>query len=179
MGQGFPCGSVCKEPTCNAGDLSSIPGLGRSLGKVKATHSSILAWRIPGLYSPRNCKESALLSKFYFRLITAFLPRSKHLSISRPQSPSAVILEPPKIKSHCLHFFPIYLPWSDGIGCHDLHFWNVEFKPAFLLSSFTFINGLFISSSLSAKRVVSTASNVIDIPPSNPDSSLCFIQPGI
>ena len=28
---------------------------------------------------------------------------------------------------NCLHFFPIYLPWSDGIGCHDLRFLNAEF----------------------------------------------------
>ena len=28
---------------------------------------------------------------------------------------------------YCFHFFPIYLPWSDGIGCHDVHFLNVEF----------------------------------------------------
>ena len=27
---------------------------------------------------------------------------------------------------HCFHFFPIYLPWSDGIECHDLSFLNVE-----------------------------------------------------
>ena len=38
---------VWKESACNAGDLGSIPGLGRSSGKGKATHSSILAWRIP------------------------------------------------------------------------------------------------------------------------------------
>ena len=44
---GFPCGSVGKESTCDAGDLGSIPGLGRSLETGKATHSSILAWRIP------------------------------------------------------------------------------------------------------------------------------------
>ena len=30
--RGFPCGSAGKETTCNAGDLGSIPGLGRSLG---------------------------------------------------------------------------------------------------------------------------------------------------
>ena len=30
---------------CNAGDLGSIPGLGRSLEKGMAAHSSILAWR--------------------------------------------------------------------------------------------------------------------------------------
>ena len=36
-----------KEPACNAGDLDSMPGLGRSPGEGKATHYSILAWRIP------------------------------------------------------------------------------------------------------------------------------------
>ena len=33
------------------------------------------------------------------RLVITFLPRSKHLFMSWLQSPSAVILEPPKIKS--------------------------------------------------------------------------------
>ena len=36
-----------KASACNVGDLSSIPGSGRSLVKEMATHSSILAWRIP------------------------------------------------------------------------------------------------------------------------------------
>ena len=27
---------------------------------------------------------------------------------------------------HCFHCFPIYFPWSDGTGCHDLSFLNVE-----------------------------------------------------
>ena len=58
------------------------------------------------------------------RLVITFLPRSKHLLISWLQSPSAVILEPPKNK--VWHCFPIYLPWSDGTGCHDLSFLNVE-----------------------------------------------------
>ena len=40
-------GSAGKESAYNVGDLGSIPGLGRSLEKGKATHSSILAWRIP------------------------------------------------------------------------------------------------------------------------------------
>ena len=44
---GFPCDSAGKESARNAGDLGSIPGLGRSPEKGKATHSSILAWRIP------------------------------------------------------------------------------------------------------------------------------------
>ena len=44
---GFPGSSDNKESTCNAGDLGLIPGSGRSPGEGMATHSSILAWRIP------------------------------------------------------------------------------------------------------------------------------------
>ena len=46
-GLGFPCGSAGKESACNVGDLSSVPGWEDSPEKGKATHSSILAWRIP------------------------------------------------------------------------------------------------------------------------------------
>ena len=60
-------------------------------------------------------------------LVIVFLPRSKHLLVSWLKSPSAVILEPQKIKSVSFHCFPIYLPWSDGTGCHKLSFLNVEF----------------------------------------------------
>ena len=53
--KGVHGGSAGKESACSAGDLGSIPGLGRSSGGSsqgifpvgKATHSSILAWRIP------------------------------------------------------------------------------------------------------------------------------------
>ena len=73
-------------------------------------------------------KVMSLLFNMLSRLVIAFLPRSKHLLISWLQLPSAVILEPPQNKvSHCFHCFPIYLPWSDGTGCHDLSFLNVEY----------------------------------------------------
>ena len=69
-------------------------------------------------------KVTLLLLNMLSRFVTAFLQRSKRLLISRLQSPSAVILEPPKNKvSHC---FPIYLPWSDRTRCHDLCFLNVK-----------------------------------------------------
>ena len=55
-------------------------------------------------------KVMSLLFNMLSRLVIALLPRSKHLLISWLQSPSAVILEPPKIKSHYFHCFPIYLP---------------------------------------------------------------------
>ena len=44
---GFPGGSDGKESACSAGDLGSIAGLGRPLEEGMATHSSIIAWRIP------------------------------------------------------------------------------------------------------------------------------------
>ena len=61
---GFPCGSAGKESACNAGDLGSTPGLGRSPGEGKG--SSILKAPTPvfwprefhGLYSPWGHKES-------------------------------------------------------------------------------------------------------------------------
>ena len=55
-------------------------------------------------------KIMSLLFNMLSRLIIAFLPRSKCLLISWLQSPSAVILEPPKLKSVSFHCFPIYLP---------------------------------------------------------------------
>ena len=45
---GFPGGSVGKASAYSVGDPSSITRLGRALAKEMATHSSILAWRIPG-----------------------------------------------------------------------------------------------------------------------------------
>ena len=61
-----------------------------ALEKEMATQSRVLAWRIPGTGEP-----GGLLS----RLVITFLPRSKCLLILWLQSPSAVILEPKKIKS--------------------------------------------------------------------------------
>ena len=55
-------------------------------------------------------KVMPLLLNMLSRLVITFLPRSKRLLVSWLQSPSAVILEPRKIKCHCLHYFPIYLP---------------------------------------------------------------------
>ena len=102
-------------------------------------------------------KVMSLLLNMLSRLVITFLPRSKCLLISWLQSPSTVIWEPKKIVCHCFHCFPIYFPWSDGTGCHDLGFWMLSFKPTFSLSSFTFIKRLFSSSSISAIRVVSSA----------------------
>ena len=55
-------------------------------------------------------KVMSLFFNMLPRLVIAFLPRSKRLLVSWLQSPSAVILEPPKIKSVTVSSFPIYLP---------------------------------------------------------------------
>ena len=72
-------------------------------------------------------KVMSLLLNMLSRLVITFLPRSKRLLISWLQPTSAVIWEPPKNKVwHCFYCFPVYFPWSDGTGCHDLSFLNVE-----------------------------------------------------
>ena len=87
------------------------------------------------------------------RFVIAFILRSKHLLISWLQSPSTLILEPPKIKS-------VTGSTVSPSICHEvmrpdamiLVFWMLSFNPTFSLSSFTFLKRLF-SSSLSAVRV--------------------------
>ena len=74
-----------------------------------ATHSGVLAWRIPGMVEPDGLPSMGLhrvgqqlsssSSSSSSRLVMAFVPRSKGLLISWLQSPSSVILEPTKIKS--------------------------------------------------------------------------------
>jgi len=101
-------------------------------------------------------KIMPLLFNMLSRLVIAFLPRNKRLFISRLQSPSAVILETKKIVCHCCHCFSMCHKVM-GLGALVLFFWLLIFKPAFSLSSFTFIKRLFSFSSLPAIRVVSSA----------------------
>ena len=101
---------------------------------------------------------SLLFNMIFNRLFTAFLPRSKHLLISWLPSPSAVILEPKKIKSLTVSIvFPSIFHEVMGPDAMILVFWMLSFKPTFSLSSFTFFKKLFSSSSLSAIWVVSSA----------------------
>ena len=69
----------------------------------------------------------SLLLNILSRFVIIFIPRSKHLLISWLQSTSGLILKSKNIKSVCFDYFPIHLPCSDGTGCHDLSFLNVEF----------------------------------------------------
>ena len=92
------------------------------------------------------------------RLVITYLPRNKRLLISWLQSPSAVILEPPQIKS-------VTVSTVSPSICHEVMgpdamisvFWMLSFKPNFSLFFFTFNKKLFSYSLLSAIRVVSSA----------------------
>ena len=120
--------------------------------QFKSIYSSVLSF----LYSPihtskhdywknhsltrRNFvgKVMSLLFNMLSRLVITFFPRRKHLLIS-----SAVTICPDFGASqnkvwHCFHCFSIYFPWSDGTGCHDLRFLNVEFSANFSTLLFHF-----------------------------------------
>ena len=60
-------------------------------------------------------KVTSLLCIMLTRLVITFLPRSKGLLISWLQSPSAVILEPPKIKSATVAIVSLSI-WHDVMG---------------------------------------------------------------
>ena len=100
------------------------------------------------LCQQRNVSAFNMLSRF----VIAFLPRSKHLLISWLQSPSTVIWETPKHKvSHCFHFSPSICHEVMGSDAMILVFWMLSFKPAFSLSSFTFIN-MFLGKKVMTNR---------------------------
>ena len=80
-------------------------------------------------------KVMSLLFNTLCRFVVALLQRSKHIWISWLQSLSPVVLELKKMKCHCFYFFPCYLPWSNGTGCHGLRFFHVKFQASF----FTFL----------------------------------------
>ena len=87
----------------------------------------------------------SLLFNMLSSLVITFLPRSKRLSISWLQSPSAVILEPRKIKSATVYTVsPSICHEMIGPGAMTLVFWMLSFKPTFSLSSFTFIKRLLV-----------------------------------
>ena len=74
----------------------------------------------------------SLLFNMLSRLVINFLPRSKHLLISWLQSPSAVILEPPKINSATVSAVsPSICHEEMGPDAMILIFWMLSFKPTF------------------------------------------------
>ena len=76
-------------------------------------------------------KVMSLLFNMLSRFVIAFLPSSKHLLISWLQSPSAMILEPPKIKSLTVSIVSSSI-CHEGMGpdAMILGFWMLSFKPS-------------------------------------------------
>ena len=128
-------------------------------------------------------KVMSLFFNMLSRWVIAFLPRSEYLLISWLQSLSAVILEPRKIKCHCFYCFPSICHEVMGPDAMIFIFWMLSFN---IFTFYHFYSPLSLSSGGSLvllcflhKGGVICISEVIDISPSNLDSSLCFIQPSI
>ena len=122
-------------------------------------------------------KVKSLLFNKLSRFVIALLPRSKCLLISWLQSPSAVILEPQKIKSDTVfpsisHEVMDQMPWSSFSECWAL---SQLFHSPLSCSS---RSSLFLFT-FCHKGGVICISEVIDISPGNLDSSLCFLQPSV
>ena len=81
-------------------------------------------------------KVMSLLFNMLSRLVITFLPRSKSLLISWLQSPSAVILEPKKIKAATVSTVSLSI-------CHELSFLNVELLANFFTLLFHFHHEAF------------------------------------
>ena len=109
-------------------------------------------------------KVMSLVFNTLSRFVIVFLPRSKHLLISWLQSPSAVILEPKKIKSVTAYTFsPSVCDEVTGPDAMIFILWMPSFKPAFSVSSFTFIKRFFSLSFLSTIRVMSSADLLVHV----------------
>ena len=130
-------------------DLLAVQGTLKSLSQHHSSKASIL-WRsafftvqLSHLYMTTGKmialtrwtfvgKVMSLLLNMLSRLVITFLPRSKRLLISCLQSPTAVILEPPKIKSVTVSIvFPSVCNEVMGLDNMILVFWILSFKPTF------------------------------------------------
>ena len=96
----FPGGYIGKESTCNAGDLGSIPGSGRSPEEGNGIRSSILAWRIPWTEEP-----GGLQSRGSQRASHDWV--TKHACMNLPLQESNHML---------LHLLTFNTPWESS-GC--------------------------------------------------------------
>ena len=99
---------------------------------VQLSHPYMMTGKTVALFG----KVMSLLFNMLPRLVITFLPRSERLVISWLQSPSAVILEPPKIKSVTVSTVsPSICHEVMGLDARISVFWMLSFKPTFSLSS--------------------------------------------
>ena len=113
---------------CSAFFIAQLSHPYMTTGKTKA----LTRWTFVGKVRP-------LLFNMLSRFVIAFLPRRKYLLISGQQSPSAVILEPKKMKSLtvsvvspsiCLEVM-VWMPWSLFFQCWVLsQLFHSPFSPS-------------------------------------------------
>ena len=85
-------------------------------------------WKNYSFDSTDLCWQSmSLLFNTLSRFVTTFLPRSKSFNFMAAVTICSDFGPQDNKVCHCFHCCPIYLPWSNGTGCHDLSFLNVEF----------------------------------------------------
>ena len=172
-------------------DLLAVQGTLKSLLQHHSSKASILRrsafFTVQVLYSYMNTgktialsmwtiveKVISLLLNMLSRLVITFLLRSKRLLISLLPSPSAVILQPPKIKSDTVSTVsPSIFQEVMGPDAMFLVFWMLSFNPAFSLSFFTFIKSLLaiLNPKLSHLELTSGSLSRLDLGSSGPDPS--------
>ena len=96
-------GSLCSpresQESSPTPQFKSISSSALSFFMVQLSHPYVTIWKIIALIRQKFVgKVMSLLFNMLYTLVITFLPRSKHLLISWLQSPSAVILEPKKIR---------------------------------------------------------------------------------
>ena len=102
LGQ-FPCGSAGKESACNAGDLGSIPGLGRSPGERKGYPPTLVFW--PGeIHGLEVAKSQTGLSDFHFhsQRCPCRKIRSARFVLLLPWQPVVMLRKPWSSRDHCV-----------------------------------------------------------------------------
>ena len=125
-------------------DLLAVQGTAKSLLQYQSSKVSLL-WHSaffmvqlshPNMTIGKNIaltrrtfvgKVMSLVFNKLSRLVIAFLLRNKHLNFMAAVTICSDFGVPQNKVCHCFHCFTICLPWSDGTGCHDLSFLNVEF----------------------------------------------------
>ena len=139
---GSPCSPRDSQESSPTRQFKSINSSALSLLYGPTLTSIHDYWRNHNFDYMDLCQQNiSLLLNMLSRLVIAFLPRSKCLSISWLQSPSAVILKPKKIKSaHCFHWEPgscPISPWKPGLFETDLLQKVLVYRNPFLPEGFS------------------------------------------
>ena len=114
---GLPWWLSGKESTCNAGDMGSIPGSGRSRGwedpleEETATHSPILAWQMPWTEEPGGL-QSMGLKRVWHRHDWATKQQQYVIGLVLPLTSSAPLRHFPSLRKSITRLVIIYICWK-------------------------------------------------------------------